>query len=146
MTITEIIERVARRQEVDYLLAEGFIREAIEEVIGVLDRGENVKIRGLGTLYWKKVRGKRMPSGIRAPEGWKLRFVPSLKFRERRTEMSDSEGMTKYGVELDDEKTKQASEKEGQEGCCPTCWRRLDDAGACPVHGTEPLEPSGQRP
>lgn len=144
MTITEIIARVALRQEVDIPLAEGFIREAVEEVIDALDRGESVKIRGLGTLYWRKAHSRRMPSGTLAPNGWKLKFLPSLKFRERRIEMSDNEGMTKYGVELDDEKTKQASKEDSKASHCPTCMRRLDDAGACPVHGTEPLEPVGR--
>lgn len=60
--------------------------------------------------------------------------------------------MNKYGVVLDDEKvkehgekTKQASEKAGEEGRCPACSRKLDDAGACPVHGTEPLEPADKQ-
>jgi len=59
--------------------------------------------------------------------------------------------MNKYGVVLDnekvrenEEKTKQASEKAGKDSHCPACSRKLDDAGACPVHGTEPLEPAGQ--
>ena len=59
--------------------------------------------------------------------------------------------MNKYGVVLDnekvrenEEKTKQASEKAGEAGRCPTCSRKLDDAGACSVHGTEPLESTGQ--
>ena len=48
-----------------------------------------------------------------------------------------------YGVELDDEKTKQAGE--GGEGThCPVCLKELDDAGACPVHGTEPFEPTSR--
>lgn len=145
MTLTEIIERIASRHDAPMPLAEGFVRETVEEIIEVLDRGEEVKIRGLGKLYWKKASGKRMPSGKQVLEGWKLRFSPALKFRERRTEMIDDEGMTKYGVELDDEKNKQASEGPGQVGSCPSCKRKLDDAGACPVHGTEPLEPAGRR-
>lgn len=64
---------------------------------------------------------------------------------KKETKMS----MTKYGVELDaekikeldEEKTKQASKHRSERGACPTCRNRLDDAGACPVHGTEPLEP-----
>ncbi len=143
MTLTEIIERIASRHEVPVPLAEGFVREAIEEIIEVLDRGEDVKIRGLGTLCWRKARGKRMPFGKAVPDGWKLKFIPSLKFRERRAEMIDDDGMTKYGVELDVDKTKEASTGANQAGRCPTCQRVLDDAGACPVHGTEPLEPSG---
>jgi hypothetical protein len=53
--------------------------------------------------------------------------------------MSDNEGMDKYGVELDEEKTKQASEG-GKPGTCPACRAELDSGGACPTHGTEPME------
>lgn len=145
MTLVEIIERVARRQEVSTALVEGFVLEAVDEVVRVLNQGEDVKIRGLGTLYWKKVPSRHMPLSGYVPEGWKLKFTPSQKLRERRTKMSDNdEGMIKYGVELDDDKTKQASEGPNQMGTCPTCQRQLDNAGACPVHGTEPLEPSGR--
>jgi hypothetical protein len=50
--------------------------------------------------------------------------------------------MNKYGVELDDSKvddlqTKMAS-GDGKKRCA--CGNELDDGGACPSHGTEPLE------
>jgi len=55
--------------------------------------------------------------------------------------MSDNEeGMTKLGVELDDDKIKTAGE--GAAPACPICLSELDDAGACPEHGTKPFEPS----
>jgi hypothetical protein len=50
----------------------------------------------------------------------------------------DQEGMTKLGVELDDQKVKTA-EHSGEQ-ICPICGETLDDAGACPKHGTEPFE------
>jgi hypothetical protein len=59
--------------------------------------------------------------------------------------MSD-EGMSKYGVALDEEKEKQATDNGdktwpgGKPTHCPTCLRKLDSGGACPVHGTEPFE------
>lgn len=50
------------------------------------------------------------------------------------------EGLTKLGVVLDDEKVKEADD--GAKGThCPWCLSELDNAGACPVHGTEPFEP-----
>ena len=52
------------------------------------------------------------------------------------------EGMSKLGVELDDQKTKSASTGDTVNSC-PVCLSELDDAGACPVHGTEPFEPAG---
>lgn len=60
--------------------------------------------------------------------------------------------MEKYGVVLDSEKVKKAEAsddktKTATEGSaipsCPVCLKELDDAGACPEHGTEPLEPTG---
>ncbi len=51
--------------------------------------------------------------------------------------------MEKRGVELDDEKIKQAAAKDH---VCPRCGRELmkgDDGeyeNRCPVHGTEPFE------
>lgn len=56
--------------------------------------------------------------------------------------MSD-EGMTKYGVELDNDRVKEASEGEGSTSelsHCPVCSQNLDDGGACPTHGTAPFE------
>lgn len=53
------------------------------------------------------------------------------------------EGMSKYGVELDDTKTKTA--ENAPASTCPRCGKTLDDAGACPEHGTEPFEPDKRR-
>jgi hypothetical protein len=47
--------------------------------------------------------------------------------------------MEKYGVALDEEKTKTASASSGP-GTCPRCQQKLDDSGLCPTHGTEPFE------
>jgi hypothetical protein len=47
--------------------------------------------------------------------------------------------MEKLGVEIDDQKTKQAAET--QEGSCPVCGAKLEAGGLrCPTHGTEPFE------
>lgn len=54
-------------------------------------------------------------------------------------QQDNDEGMSKYGVELDDNKTKTAGN--GPKPVCPRCGKGLDDAGACPEHGTEPFEP-----
>lgn len=48
--------------------------------------------------------------------------------------------MDKYGVQVDQEKVKEASEVTQKEASCPICSARLDNGGACPVHGTEPFE------
>jgi nucleoid DNA-binding protein len=144
MTLKEIIRLVAKKQEVPVPLAEGFIMCAVEEIIREVNRGGEVKIRGLGTLRWRLAGAfpRRGMLKTDLPPGWKLGFVPARKFRARRAAMSD-EGFVKYGVELDNEKVKQASENTDKKNCCPRCQRTLDDAGACPVHGTEPFESTG---
>ena len=48
------------------------------------------------------------------------------------------EDMGKYGVELDDGKTKTADNK--PVNACPWCRKELDRDGTCPDHGTEPFE------
>jgi tRNA(Ile2) C34 agmatinyltransferase TiaS len=56
--------------------------------------------------------------------------------------MSDQheEGIVKYGVEIDSNKVKTA--EGSKKATCPRCGKTLDDAGACPEHGTEPFEPA----
>lgn len=148
MTIADIIKGMARRHGIVEPLVGGLVLEAIEELVKAIDSGKEMKVQGLGTFHWKRVRARVVTGALKGseiPGGWKLRFRPARRFRSRRTEMSE-DGMTKYGVELDGQKTKQASEKTGEAGCCPICSRRLDDAGACPIHGTEPLEPTRNTP
>jgi hypothetical protein len=52
--------------------------------------------------------------------------------------------MDKYGVQLDEEKTKEAGKDRKGQGekatTCPICSAELDSGGACPIHGTEPFE------
>jgi hypothetical protein len=50
------------------------------------------------------------------------------------------EGMEKYGVQLDEEKVKEASDSGKKPGTCPVCGSTLDGGGACGTHGTEPFE------
>jgi hypothetical protein len=145
VTLTDISRRVARVYGVSDNIAWGFTLGVMEEVVRSLDAGNAVKLRGIGTLAWKFTPGLPGVANytVPIPDGWKLRFIPSRKFRSRRTKMSDEEGMSKYGVELDHEKTKQAGVV-GKNNC-PVCNLHLDDAGACPTHGTEPLEPTNPR-
>lgn len=150
MTITELIEIVAERTGAEPAVVHGFFQSFADVMIERLDAGDEVKIRGLGTFRWVDVPGKKLPvykrkaMGItHLPGGRKLKFIPSKQFRSRRTEMSDNEeGMTKLGVELDDDKTKTAGKD--SVNACPVCLSELDDAGACPKHGTQPFEPTGQ--
>jgi len=93
-----------------------------------LEDGQSVRLVGIGTLQWHEVWS---PDGPRM----KLKFEPGYKYRRGRKDME------KYGVQFDDEKEKEASrDKQGKPGKCPVCGKELDSGGACPEHGTEPLE------
>lgn len=152
MTHTELIEQVADAVGSTYEEAHGFIQSFIDIVISQLDAGDEVKIRGLGTFKWVKVKGKKLPVGtyfgphgddegvtrnLVIPAGKKLRFIPATKLRTRRPIMPDEEeGMNKYGVVTEDTDDKTAA----VEKVCPICGETLDSGGACPTHGTEPFE------
>jgi len=150
MTITELVEMVAERTGAEPAVVHGFFQSFVDAMVERLDAGDEVKVRGLGTFRWVDVPGKKLPLHKRKglgvthlPGGRKVKFFPAKQFRSRRTEMApEDEGMTKLGVELDDEKTKTADQ--GTVDACPVCLSELDDAGACPKHGTKPFEPSGQ--
>lgn len=147
MTLTEIVELMSEEIGAEPQLVWGFVRSFIDVISREIDRGNDVKVQGLGTFQWVDVPEKAVPEPGKSvktvvfPARKKLKFKPSRKFN-RRTTMSEEEGMTKLGVVLDDEKDKTASQ--GSTRICPVCGEELDDAGACPKHGTEPLEPSGQ--
>ena len=151
MTITELVDLVADRTGAEPQVVHGFFQSFVDVVVERLDAGDEVKIRGLGSFRWVDVPGKKLPLHKRRamkmthlPGGRKVKFFPAKQFRSRRTEemATEDEGMTKLGVELDDEKTKTADDSAAP--ACPICLLVLDDAGACPQHGTEPFEPDGQ--
>lgn len=103
-----------------------------------LERGEEISIRGLGKFIWQPVKGGTVTDlntgePKEYPPGFKLKFRPSQSLSRRRA-------MEKYGVQLDEDKTKTASDKKGSERTCPQCGARLDSGSSCPAHGTEPLE------
>lgn len=118
-------------------LSEGFAHLVIHEIVLALDRGEAVKVRGLGTFEWRLIRGKPAYGFCQepTPDGYRLKFKPAERFRRRRVDME------KYGVQLDDTKKEASIKKKDHEPTCPECGSRLDSGGACPTHGTEPFEP-----
>lgn len=94
MTLAQIIKDIAHWHRVPTDLASGFVQDAIEELVRVIDSGEEVKVRGLGTFRWQKARarsGTGTLNGSEIPEGMKLRFLPARRFRGRRTSMSDTD-------------------------------------------------------
>jgi nucleoid DNA-binding protein len=86
LKLTELISKISRRHSVPKELAGGFILDAIEEIARAIDSGESVKIQGLGTFYWQKVKGRRGTGAFldQIPEGWKLKFIPAKHLRARR--------------------------------------------------------------
>ena len=160
MTLSEIVELVAEEIGAERHVVWGFVRSFMDTLVNELDRGNDVKVRQLGTFKWIEVPPLKIPTGIInyrshgdnegehkylvVPAGRKLKFSPAKKFRTRRTVMSDDTCMTKYGVVLNNEKEKTANENKGEIRICPVCAKELDDAGACPEHGTRPLEPDSQ--
>jgi len=150
-TLKDIVNRVAKQLDVSQELTHKFVSRAFDDMTAQLDAGRSVRIRGLGLFAWTtdparpyhQFNGKPYP----LPEGNKLRFTPAAVLRgRRRTEMAemqkdDNEGMTKYAVVTDNEKTKEAKAGVGK-STCPVCDAGLDSAGACPAHGTEPFEPT----
>ena len=150
MTHTELIEQVADAVGSTFEEAHGFIQSFIDIVISQLDAGDEVKIRGLGTLQWPHVAAKKVPfdkdEGAvpfrQVPAGKKLRFIPATKLRTRRLAMPDEdEGMNKYAVVTDDQDDNKTA-ADGVKKVCPVCGETLDSGGACPKHGTEPFEPN----
>lgn len=147
MTTTELVRELSYLIGADPTVTWEFVDSFIKLVVGRLDEGHEIKIRGLGTFTWVDVPGKLMPRGILdemyVPPGRKLKFVPATKFKPRRTEMSE-EGMEKYGVVKDDEKVKTA--QENRKPSCPGCGSALEASGLCPKCGSEPLEPKPAKP
>ena len=90
MTLAEIAEEVARRVGSPPHLAWGFLREASKLIVETLDKGGEVKIRGLGTLCWVPVSGQKVydlhkGKSQQIEPGNKLKLVPARQFRARRT-------------------------------------------------------------
>ena len=149
MTLTEIVDRMVHRMEVrgpDKELVSELSQELVEHIIATLKRGEDVKIRGLGRFHWVyskpryvRFRGQK----YLVPGTNHLKFKPAKRLR--RHDMPEEKEMTKLGVVLDDDKVKEATIGGGDPTVpaiqtCSKCHRKLDDAGVCPEHGTEPLE------
>lgn len=91
MTLSEVAEAVAQRVGAKPDLVWGFLQESIQVIVEALDRGESVKIRGVGTLSWEPVRettrrSLHEPGVIVVRGGWKLHFAPAAKFKGRRDE------------------------------------------------------------
>jgi nucleoid DNA-binding protein len=143
----ELSRIVSRRIGAPAEYTEDFANAVFDCLVECLEQGNDLSIRGLGTFYWTPAAARTLQVWttkkervyVHHPEGLKLKFLPSTKLRRRRRKMSDTE-FTKYGVELDDEKEKQAAKNKEGVAICPICSKVLDSGGACPEHGTKPFE------
>jgi nucleoid DNA-binding protein len=137
---SELARIVCRRTGAPREIVWPIVEEFLEVVADVLENGQCLKLRGLGTFYWKKYpRRDGFSSNLtkklyNLPERVRLKWSPPKRFKGSRPDME------KYGVKLDDEKVKQAQQGKDKPDTCPECDKKLDSGGACPEHGTEPLE------
>lgn len=145
-TLNKVARDLAVDAGVSITVARFLVQHTFASLSRYLEQGRGAKIRGLGTFKWVEVR-EMSTSGAtvsRTPAGKKLKFIPAYRLRKRRALMTDNDqdqGMTKYAVVTDPEKTKEA-EVGHRPTHCPVCLEKLDSAGACPTHGTEPFEPT----
>lgn len=91
MTLNELAARVARRVGAPYDIAHGFLTVAMHLVVESLNRGEEIRIRGVGTLKWVPISGKSLycfknKKKRDVEAGYKLKFTPAKKFSNRRSE------------------------------------------------------------
>lgn len=144
ITIDSLSKLVCAELDIDQKELSHLFKSFVRLVGEALEAGHDVQLRGLCTFRWTAHRPivKKLPDGslIDLPPRRRLKVNISERFKFRGgTAMSDNdEGMEKYGVQLDDEKVKQASKT--KPGTCTVCGATLDSGGACPIHGTEPFE------
>lgn len=120
----------------------------VECVVDRINSGEEVEVTGLCSFRIRELRPitRRLPNGetrtLQPHLGGKTRIVrihPRMGMKLRGERVMEEEGIEKYGVELDDKK-KEASKDGSPVERCPWCNQKLDSGGACPDHGTEPME------
>lgn len=79
-----IARDIERRTHVPYLVVWPIIQEFMETVVGLLDDGYTIRLRGLGTFTWKKER-RRKGVSIKTGRYWtklpgvRLKWRPSAK-------------------------------------------------------------------
>ena len=146
-TINDIAKDMCEGTQLDAREISTLFKKFVERVRDEVADGRDVQLRGLCTFRWRSQgpHARTTPDGTcyQVPARKKLKVNLSTRFKPTKggIPMSDNdEGMDKYGVQMDDEKVKQASETKA--GTCPVCGAALDGAGACPMHGTEPFERS----
>jgi len=146
VTPKELAKVVAQRTGAPMHVVWPIVHEFMEVGLETVDSGKDLRLGGLGTIYWKKYprrdgfKSRLTKETYNLPERVRLKWAAPRRFRDARPVMD------KYGVKFDDEKVKEASKDEKpksyvEDGAhCPVCGEDLDSGGACPTHGTEPLE------
>lgn len=126
----EVINGVAKRTGLAGNIIQRILYEAFDEISENLIKGKEVLFPHFGRFYTVNGRYARY-AAFRASPHLAHRITQKGTAEQRRPPI-----MEKYGVELDDEKTKTA-EKGAK---CPKCGAELTDPAHCPNCGTEPFE------
>ena len=142
LQLADVVETIRQKTGMSSEPLMTICRLFLEGMGDFLMAGENVTLAGYLRFYWQKVPPKSIrlfgrTTVTKLPARYKLRVHLANRFQGGF--VMDKGGMDKYGVELETEKVKQAS-KDGQPDTCLQCGKKLDSGGACPEHGTEPLE------
>jgi nucleoid DNA-binding protein len=95
MNLTEIAKAVAAQVGSSQEEAWGFLDEAVKMIAKKLDEGEDINLKGVGTLVWVPVPSRKLYSfhkqrNRQVEAGFKLRFRPHGRFQTRRRKPNDS--------------------------------------------------------
>lgn len=87
MTFSELVRRVAQVTGHDKEDIEGILDAAMTVIASRLRIGEDVKVRGLGTLHWQfrkksRRRNPKTQEWVEVPEKFVLKFRPVKKIRD----------------------------------------------------------------
>jgi nucleoid DNA-binding protein/DNA-directed RNA polymerase subunit RPC12/RpoP len=145
MNIKKIEQVVAKELSMNRYDVNWVTSRIFEAMAAVLASGQDITVRGLGRLYWKATPKRRIIHPTTHQEMWiperkNLKFKPAKQLRRL--------DMEKYGVVLDDQKVKEASQDgESRWFKCTKCGADLekDESSGkfmlkCPKCGTEPFE------
>lgn len=116
-------------------LVHPIIQEFVERCTDLILSGNDFILPGVGKFVWKE----KPPIKYHDVTEGAVKELPSrTKLTFRLTAKTRKLTMDKYGVELDDDKTKTADGHDMNK--CPVCHAPLDNAGLCPLHGSAPFE------
>jgi nucleoid DNA-binding protein len=133
MTYQGLIEEVSKRTGMTPAGTRKFVDAVISTVITAVGEEGFVKLLRLGK-FWrdeKIIKGQKLA---------RLRFTTTRALRKRMRNKTEAKAMEKFGVEIDEDKSKKARVT----GKCPDCGSQLLNDGSsvlrCSKCGTKPFE------